>query len=87
MADKFKSYSSDLESPGLEHYDITPHDINDEKLAFRSLYIGTGGNVALVSMSGVVKVYKNCANGSIIPMRGRRINVTGTTAADMIGMY
>lgn len=87
MADKFKSYSSGLDSPGLDHYAITPHDTIDEKVAFRSLWVGTAGNVALVSLKGDVVVYKNCGSGTIIPMRGKRVNVLNTTATDLIGMY
>lgn len=87
MADKFKSYSSDLDSPGLEHYDITPSDTVDEEFAFRSIWVGEGGHVVLVSLSGRSKTYRNCASGSVIPMRGRRVNNTGTTASYMLGIY
>lgn len=87
MLDNFVQYATALDSPGEEHYDITPSNTVDEQVAFRSVYVGVTGDVVIVSLKGVAKTYKNAAQGSTIPMRGKRVNATGTTATNLIGMY
>lgn len=87
MADYSSTLVPALDSPGTEHYDITPSNSSDEAIAFRALYVGVGGDVVLVSLAGTAKTYKNAASGSIIPMRGKRVNSTNTTATNLIGIY
>jgi len=87
MADEYSSHGSALDSPGIRHYAITPHASTDEAIAFRAIWVGVAGNVVVVAMDGTAVTYKGCAAGSIIPMRGRRVNATNTTATDLVGMY
>lgn len=87
MADAFKNHQGGLNSPGNEAYVITPSDAVDEAQSFRALWVGTGGNVAIVTNSGTVTTFVGAAAGSIIPMRGKRVNNTNTTASNIVGIY
>jgi hypothetical protein len=67
---------------------ITPDMLSDAvdfPQPFRSLYVGTGGTVQIVTATGVVLPHVNVASGATIICAGKRINVTGTTALNMIG--
>lgn len=54
--------------------------------ACSGIYVGTGGDVVVVSLAGVAKTYKNVANGSFLPLNALRVNSTNTTASDMLGL-
>lgn len=87
MADQYANHGSGLDSPGIGHYAITPHASNDEAIAFRAVWVGAAGNVEVVALNGAAVLYKGCAAGSVIPMRGKRVNAVNTTATDLVGMY
>ena len=87
MADQYASYGTALDSPGIGHYAITPHASNDEAIAFRAIWVGVAGNVVVVALDGTAVTYKGCAAGSVIPMRGKRVNATNTAATDLVGIY
>ena len=87
MPDNYASHASGLNSPGIKHYVVTPNDSTDFAVNFRSVWIGGAGNVVIVTDDGVAVTYQGAAAGSTIPMRGKRINATGTTATNMVGMY
>lgn len=53
----------------------------------RALYVGTGGDVAVVTPDGAVSTFKNVASGSVLPVQTRRVNSTNTTAADIVALY
>jgi len=53
-----------------------------------ALYVGTGGNLSILpAMGDVAVVLKDVQAGSVIPVRVRRVNLTGTTAADIVALY
>lgn len=87
MADIFNQNSTGLDSPGLFHYAVTPHDSTDFPISFRSLWVGGAGNVVIVANDGTAVTYVGAAAGSVIPMRGKRVNATGTTATSLVGIY
>lgn len=87
MADLFNGHSSGLDSPASGHYDITPDDTTNFTTAFRAVYIGVGGNVVVVSLDGTAVTYVGVPSGSILPVRGIRINSTLTTATSLVGLY
>lgn len=51
-----------------------------------AIYVGTGGNITGVTVRGTTVVFKNLPAAYILPQRLKRINATGTTAADLVGM-
>jgi len=51
------------------------------------VFVGGGGDVKVTTVSGDTVVFKNLADGSILPVQVRRVWATGTSATDMIALY
>lgn len=67
------------------HFEITPDD--DTPLARKCLvHAGSSGNVAIEDMDGNVIIYAMEA-GQTAPVVACRVHATGTTAADLIGLW
>jgi hypothetical protein len=50
------------------------------------VFVGVGGDIVLVSESGMRDVFKNVPNGWTSPMPCVRVHDTGTTATDIVGI-
>lgn len=73
--------------PALELAVVTPHDTNDIFPA-RGLYVGVGGNVAVIAGGDTAAVTLVGVNaGTILPIRVRRVLATGTTATSIVALY
>lgn len=92
MADKFRLYVPDLDSPFQEAFPITP---NDEVLfanTTRGLWVGTGGNVHVQMMGyfggpGSNVVFYNIQSGTELRVRALRVFSSNTTASDIVGAF
>lgn len=73
---------SHITSPSTHYTTVTPSDTVDipGPEMCRSLYVGGAGDVAAVRQDGVAVVFSAVPAGSILPIRVRRVNATGTTA-------
>jgi hypothetical protein len=65
---------------------LTPSDTVDEAAPFRALYIGKSGDVILVGLDGVAVPFRNHPIGPLSAV-GKRVNATGTSAADIVALY
>lgn len=74
-------------SPGFQFEAITPNDSNDLAIAARSLYIGTGGNIAVHNSDGDTVLFTNVADGTFLPINTLRVLSTNTTASNIIAIY
>lgn len=64
---------------------ITPSDTAE---TFGSaLYVGSGGNVAIVTEHGDSVTIPNVNGGTLLPIRFKQVKVTGTTAAAMVRFW
>ena len=72
--------------PASDGFSVTPHDSTDFTARSKALYIGGAGNVAVVSIRGTVLLFVGVQAGTILPVRARRVNSTGTTATSIIGL-
>lgn len=86
MKDKFEYRTYSFDAPSQNAWAITPHDTTDENFVSRAIYVGTGGDVVAVMKSTAVVTFKNVLGGTILPVRVQRVNATGTTATDMVGL-
>lgn len=77
--------SSDL-SVGQSAFSITPSDTVNFASRARAIYVGTTGNVAAVFAGGTVALFTAVAAGSLLPIEVIRINATGTTASNIVGL-
>lgn len=75
---------ADATAPAARFGAVVLSDTVDLPEVCRNLYIGTGGDIAIVTVEGVAVVYKNMQDGSNKVVRARRVNLTGTTAADIV---
>lgn len=53
----------------------------------RGLYVGGAGNVTLVDYNGNVTLFTAVPVGTILPIAHTRVNVTGTTATNMVALF
>lgn len=51
------------------------------------LYVGTGGDLRVLTYSGDDVVFKNVANGSFLPVQVVKVFSTNTTASDIIALW
>lgn len=65
---------------------ITPHNSTNLTNVTRGIYVGVAGDVVVVPQTGSAVTFKNAAAGSILPVRAIRVNSTGTTATDLVGL-
>lgn len=84
--DQFVGYGRSLVAPISHMFSITPHDTDELASVTRALYVGTAGNVVVVTASGDEVTLNNLAAGVWHPMRIKQVK-TATTAQNLIGGY
>lgn len=72
-------------SIGQGSFAVTPHNSNNFARRARTLFVGTAGTVALVNPDGTVTSWP-CPANFFIPTESIRVNATGTTASNIIGV-
>jgi hypothetical protein len=82
--------ASMISSPGMAFSAITPSDTVDEaKGAFRGIYVGSiagGAAIVVVGLDNVAVTFSGVVAGSILPLIGRRVNSTNTTASSLVAI-
>lgn len=67
---------------------VTPSDSVNLNPGCVALYVGTGGNISVLPTMGDVAVtLTGVGDGSVIPIKAKRINATGTTASNIVALY
>lgn len=66
---------------------IDPDPYTTKKLLTQGVYVGTGGDVALVDQSNTATVFPNVSSGTTLHVAARRVNATGTTATGLVFCY
>jgi len=87
MIDKFSDFSSGLDDPATNGFDITPSDSVDFDYASRWIWVGGIGNVTLVTVGGDVITFTAVPAGTRLDVRASRVNTTGTSATLLVGMF
>ncbi|MEM8552089.1 MAG: hypothetical protein AAGF45_06875 [Pseudomonadota bacterium] len=86
MADRFKDFARGLTAPASDAFAVTAHDSTDFPLAARALYVGRPGDVSLETLEGNEVTFVGVAAGTVLPVSAVRVNDTGTTAGDIVGL-
>lgn len=75
------------DGPAQRHAAVTTSDTVDLPEVARALYVGTGGDIVVVTRDGVAVTYKNFPSGGYLSTNVRRVNATTTTATDIVALY
>lgn len=86
MQDEFAKALKTIDSVAEKAYAITPDDNADLPKATRSVYVGTGGDLKVDMVSGDTVEFKNVSDGSLLPVRVKRVYSTSTAAADLVAL-
>ena len=73
-----------LIAPAGDAFAVTPSDATH--LHANALFVGTSGDVTVVTEAGTTVTFKNVPTGSILPVRVSQVKSTGTTASDIVGL-
>lgn len=84
MADPFDKHAKGLDSPCDDGVAVTPSDVTNLTTYGRCLYVGSAGNVALVTPLGTVLTFVGVPAGTVLPWRVKRVNSTNTTAGSLV---
>lgn len=73
-------------SPARNAEAVTPSDsVNLDQVA-KALYVGTTGNITLVTPEGDTVLFSNVPVG-FFPVQTARVNSTATTASNIVALY
>ncbi|WP_108792108.1 spike base protein, RCAP_Rcc01079 family [Erythrobacter sp. Alg231-14] len=87
MTDPFGSTSDSVTAPARQAFAITPDDNAELSTFAKAIYVGRGGDVMLRAVGSESDVtFVNVGGGTILDVRCRAIRVTGTTAAEIVGL-
>lgn len=87
MADPFSTYQAGLTSPAFAAIAVTPNDGADLANTSRGLWVGQGGDVAVILVNDTASVViANVSGGSLLPIRVKRVLATGTTATSIVAL-
>lgn len=75
--------ASSMSYPAEHAEAVTPSDSTDLLIVSRALFVGSGGNIAVVMASGAAVTFTGVTSGSILPVRVSRVKSTGTTASSI----
>lgn len=69
--------------PAFRIADVTPSDTHQFDVINRAIWVGTGGNLSVVTYGGDSTTIMNVQDGSLLPLIVKRIKSTGTTASNI----
>ena len=76
---------------GFKAIDVTPSDSTNVTGADANnpaaLYVGTGGDVEVITLNGDTVVFHNVPTGTFMPIQVTRVKATNTTATDIVALF
>lgn len=90
MQDSFSSSADSVLAPSRHVTTLTPSDSADLVNLPKAIYVGTGGDLALIGADAPATAtgitFKNLPSGALLPIRARRVLATGTTAGNLLAV-
>lgn len=88
MADRWTGYNvQGFDASATRAVAVTPNDTNDLAYTSRALWIGGGGNVAVILADDTNPVtFSGVPAGTLLPLRVKRVRSTGTTATNIVAV-
>lgn len=75
------------DSPAQSFFAIIKSDSANFTFTVRGIYVGGMGDVVAVTEEGAAVTFSAVPGGAILPIKAARVNSTGTTATNMVGLY
>ncbi len=85
--DPFTDHPTTLNAPARDAAPIVPSDTATLSVTPRALYVGQGGNLALVMAGGQSVTFEGVPAGTLLPVRPQLVNATGTTAGALVALW
>lgn len=80
--------AEEMYDPVYDAKDVSPNDSTDLPDGnCRGLYVGTGGDVEIVTVGGTTVVFHGVVGGTILPIRCSRVRAANTVASDIVALY
>lgn len=76
-----------LSSPAAYAAAVTPSDTVDLTSEARALFVGTGGNVRVLTVGGDTVTFNAVPAGTTLPVRVKRVYATSTTASNIVALW
>jgi hypothetical protein len=78
--------TSSMSFPAEHAEAVTPSDSTDLLVVSRGLYVGSGGNISVITASGATVTFVGVATGTLLPIRVSRVRSTSTTATSILSL-
>lgn len=85
MVDTFDSHAVSITAPPSNAASVTPSDTADLPFISRAVYVGTPGDLHVLTLEGQDVTYKDLTGTKVL--RVARVFATGTTASDIIAEW
>lgn len=73
-------------APGDFFVAVTASDTAKLATGRSRIYVGTGGNIALVNKDGTAVTFSNVPDGTWLPVLTDQVRSTNTTASDIVAL-
>lgn len=79
--------TSEQSAPASRAFAITPADGANLTNNIRAIYVGGAGNLKIDTVGGDTVTLTGVLVGVVYWIRAKKVNSTGTTATNLIGLY
>ncbi len=66
---------------------VTPDDVTELARVSRALWVGTAGNITVLTAGDQTVLIPNVPGGTLLPIQIKRVNSASTTASNMVSFY
>lgn len=73
--------------PAVFAFNMSPSDLAYQPFLSRAVYVGGGGNLAILTAGGDIVILVAVVAGTVLPIRVAKVFATGTTASNLVGFY
>jgi hypothetical protein len=88
MPSKWQGVPPDWSAPAVKAVSVTAADSDLATVPCRAVYVGTGGNVALMlADDSAAVIFTNVPDGTLLPFACKQIRSTSTTASGLVAVY
>lgn len=88
MNDGFSGVVDSVSAPARRAAAVVPSDTQALVEVPKALFVGSGGSIVMRGIGGSAdQLWKNVADGTLLPFRAEYVRATGTTAADILALY